>query len=229
MKIDVELETEDRVGRHQLRPARLFLRGADILLALCRIVHRAGDEIHRQRVHREVAAKQIVLQPAGGDGRQRARFAITLFASGGDVDFRQPVRGDFVGEELRERTNAPVETFRQCACERGAAIFEGDVDVDGVTAEEEIAHRTSHEVRPAFLFGRDFPDEIESTPLRVGEIGEVGHLPRVSAVDARRQPARQQRGDHAGGGPQQEQRRRRVGLSRRVDPGTVDLGFEQGG
>src|SRR5205085_5833350 len=148
--------------------------------AVRRIVHRAGREIHRQRVHREIAAEEIVFQAAGGDRRQRARFAVAFFASGGDVDLRQSVRGDFVRQELRERSHAAVEAFRESAGERRAAVFEGDVDVDGVTAEEEVTDGAANQEWAAVFFGRYFSDEIEGTALRIREIGEVGHLPRVS-------------------------------------------------
>src|SRR5207253_1325773 len=90
-------------------------------------------------------------------------------------DLRHPVGGDFVSEELWERAHAAVDLLGQGAGERRAAVFEREVDVDGVASEEEIAHRTADEVRAALLLMSDFSHELEGTALRAGKVCEVGH------------------------------------------------------
>jgi hypothetical protein len=101
----------------------------EVALPVSGVVHRAGHEVDRDGVDREVAAEEVVLQAARGHARERARLPVTLLARGGDVDLREIVRRDLVGQELRERAQAAVDAFGERAGEGRAAGLEREINV----------------------------------------------------------------------------------------------------
>jgi hypothetical protein len=147
----------------------------DVLHAMRRIVHRTVQKIERDGVDREIAAHQIVFEPSRRDRGQCAGFAVTLLARGREVDLRKVHGGHFVGQELGKRAHAPVETLRQRASERGRVLFEREVDIDRRAFEKDVADRTADEVGMAVLLQRDFANELDRAPLRVGELLEKVH------------------------------------------------------
>jgi hypothetical protein len=152
----------------------------EVLLAARRVVHGAVDQVEGDGVDGEVAAEQVVLQPSGRDGRQRAGLAVPLLARRGDVDLRVAAGGDLVREELRERPHPPFHALGQGAGQRRAAALQRQVDVARLAAEEDVADRAADQEWMAVLLRGDLFDEINGAPLRVGQIPEKVHRMSVS-------------------------------------------------
>src|SRR5581483_9487465 len=138
------------------------------------------DDVERDGVDRKIAPGEVVDQTAGADARQRAGLTIPFASRSGDVDVRKGFRGHFVRQKLRVRAHAAVDALGDPARERGAALFESEIEVDYGAAEEEVADGAADEKGAQIFLRGHFLDQIERAALRSGEGFEADHGLRSS-------------------------------------------------
>ena len=98
-----------------------------------------GAERCGHGVDREVAPEEVLAQPRALDRGQRARRVVELGARRDDVDaLAVAVRDDRRAEPLVRR-RAAAERSRERVGERDRVALDGDVDVEALLAEQEVA------------------------------------------------------------------------------------------
>ncbi len=106
----------------------------------------SGPERRGHRVDREVAPEQVLAERRTLDGRKRPGCVVELGARRDDVDpLVVAVLHDRRPEPLVRR-RATSESLRERVRERDRVALDGDVDVEALLAEEDVANRAADEV-----------------------------------------------------------------------------------
>ena len=80
------------------------------------------------------------------DRGQRRRRVVELAASRDDVDARTVAVENNRGSELLVRADATLEQSRQLSRQPDRVALDGDVDVEPLRPEQDVAHRATHQV-----------------------------------------------------------------------------------
>ena len=155
-----------------------------------------GAERRGHRVDREVAPEEVLAQARALDGRQRARRVVELRPRRDDVDaLAVAVRHDRRPEPPMRR-RASAEGLRERVRERDRVALDGDVDVEALLAEEDVADRAADEVdalRP-IAEARDRVGDALQARARAKLVGDalrrLGRLRRGTPSSARSRSAR---------------------------------------
>ncbi len=137
------VEHTDRPG-HQIA---LTVEGVDESTEVGRI-QGCGD-----RVDREVAAGEIRVEAGEFDDRQRGRSGIRLAAGGDNVDLPAVAVADDCRSERTMGDDRALEGRGQTSSELDPVALDGDVDVEALLAEQDVAHRSADEVDAALGSG----------------------------------------------------------------------------
>ena len=114
-------------------------------------------ERDRHRVDREVAPEEVLADRRVLDGRERRRRVVELGPRRHDVDAAAVAVEHDRCAELRVRPHAAVERFCERLRELDGVALDGDVDVEALLAEKDVADRPADEVDAlvALADGRD--------------------------------------------------------------------------
>ncbi len=112
------------------------------------------------RVDREVAAKEVLAKPGSFHRGKRTRRVVELRARGHDVDPLAVAVGDDRGPELLMRRCAAVQHLREGVGERDRIALHGDVDVEALLAEQDVANRASDEIDALCALAQS-PDRVD--------------------------------------------------------------------
>ena len=127
----------------------------------------------RHGVDREVASEQVLAQAGALDHGQRSRSVVELGARRDDVDpLSVPERHDRRAEPLVGRC-ATAEHSCERVGERDRISVHGDVDVEALLAEEEVADRAADEV--------DAVSALAQLRDRVGDAAQARTRPKLVA------------------------------------------------
>ena len=125
----------------------------------------------RHGVDREVAPEEVLAQTRALDHGQRSRRVVELGARRDDVDpLAVPVRHDRRAEPLVGRC-APAERSCERVGERDRISLDGDVDVEALLAEEDVADRAADEV--------DAVSALAQLSDRIGDVAQARTRPKL--------------------------------------------------
>jgi outer membrane protein assembly factor BamB len=143
--------------------------GLEVLAPVRRGPQRPVGEVDRERVHREVAAQEVLLDAGRPHLRQRAGTLVALSAGHGDVH-------DAVGEPDARGAEAlvPARLAAERAHEGSGIALDHDVELAGALAAQEVAHGAADEVGAGDRRAQQLGAARQEAQA-VAEIWHVGH------------------------------------------------------
>ena len=127
-------------------PQHALLQIVDAAEGVAHVAEVVAAQADGDRVDGEVPPAQVLLQGRGLHLRQRARLGVGLPARGGQVEAQAVPGGDRGGAEALVPDSAAVEHVGQLLGRADRVALDGQVQVEDLLVEQEVAHRAPHEV-----------------------------------------------------------------------------------